>query len=191
MGMWQKDQKTGEPVDRTAEFERLFSLVIIKKDDHVLDVGCGSGVLVPHILKRLGAEGRLWELDYAEKMITVNRRLHADERITFVVADIHNAGLKTDSLDLVLCFSCFPHFDDKPEAMRRITGALKKNGCVAIAHFLSSSELNEHHKNTAAVMQSHMPGPDEIKRLFTEAGLKLTCFTDQPGFFLAMGHKNG
>ena len=50
-------------------------------------------MLVPFILEGIASTGILYELDFAEKMIEVNRSLHARENIRFIVADAENAPL--------------------------------------------------------------------------------------------------
>lgn len=55
--MWYKDRATGRYDKHGKDFERLFSLIPLKLGDHVLDVGCGTGVLVPFILQRITTKG--------------------------------------------------------------------------------------------------------------------------------------
>lgn len=189
LDMWYRDEHTGEHTKHERDFERLSALVPVKEGDHVLDVGCGTGVLVPYLLERVGRTGRVYELDYAEKMIEVNRRLHKDERVTFIVEDILDLSLGKERCDLVMCFGCFPHLDDKTEAMRVMSGALRDGGCLAIAHFLSSHELNDHHSKAAAVAYDKLPDEPEMSRLFAEADLALESHADHPGFYLMLGKK--
>lgn len=189
LDMWYKDNETGTYTRFDTEFERLFKLVPIAKGDHVLDLGCGSGVLVPHILERLGSTGRLYEVDYAEKMIAANQRLHTDKRITFLVSDVLHLEMEPASCDLVICFACFPHLDHKDEALKIMSGALKKGGHLAIAHFLSSQEINDHHRKAPAVMHDTMPEKQEMNRLFTEANLIVESSADHAGFYLMLGRK--
>ena len=155
----------------------------------VLDVGCGSGVQVPYILKRIGHDGRLYELDYAEKMINVNKRLHQDDRITFILADVLDLPLEPESCDVVMCFACFPHLDHKSAAIKTMSRVLKPEGRLAVAHFDSSEQINRHHSETSAVMHDKLPDEREMKLIFNRAGLQIVCFTDQPGFYLIMGKK--
>ncbi len=188
LGMWYKNQETGEYNRYEKEFGRLFSLVPIKDGDHVLDVGCGSGVLAPYILERIWDNGVLYELDYAEKMIAVNKRLHNDKRIRFLVSDIVDVPLESNSCDLVMCFSCFPHFEGKEQAMRAMVRVLKKDGWLAVAHFDSSEELNNHHRKTSGpVMHDKLPDEKAMKKLFVNSGLKTEKFIDESGFYLIRG----
>ena len=119
--MWYKDPATGRHDKHEKDFDRLFSLLPLKPGDHVLDVGCGPGVLVPLILERITETGILYELDFADKMIETNRRLHGGENIRFILADAENAALDDASCDVVICFSCFPHFHDKGKAMTTLS----------------------------------------------------------------------
>ena len=191
LDMWYKDLETGQYTRFDREFERLFSLVPVPPDGCLLDVGCGSGVLVPYILPRLLQNGRLIELDYAEKMIAVNRRLHADDRITFQAADVMDMDIVQASIDVVLCFSCFPHFEQKPESLKRMGRVLKPGGHLAVAHFDSSEDLNRHHHKHDIVMHDMLPTSDLMREYFAETGLCVDLFLDEPGFYLVLGRKAG
>jgi ubiquinone/menaquinone biosynthesis C-methylase UbiE len=129
------------------------------------------------------------EADYAEQMIVVNRRLHPDARITFLVGDAAELEIASDSLDGVICFAAFPHFDDKLRCLRNLQRLLKPAGWLAIAHFLSSAEIAAHHGKTEVVMRDTMPDHATMRSLFQQAGLRLERLTDRGGFYLALGFK--
>jgi len=191
MDMWYRNPSTGEYTKFDKEFMRLFSMIPIRKGDSVLDVGCGSGVLVPHILKMISQNGRLYELDYADNMIRVNRKLHPDKRIGFFTADVLNMPLEPDTCNVIICFSCFPHIDNKDGAMTAMAKVLKRGGWLAVAHFDSSDDINRLHKKSASVvMHDKLPDADEMRIFFRSAGLRIKNFIDEQGFYLVLGQRN-
>lgn len=53
------------------KIEFLLGILRIKKGSYILDVGCGTGVLTEHLLKRVGSEGKIFGVDFSEKMIEI------------------------------------------------------------------------------------------------------------------------
>lgn len=188
--MWYKNPDSPQENKHLKDFERLFDMLPLKAGDRVLDAGCGAGVLVPFIMPRIGDSGVLYELDFSEKMIEVNRSEHAQPNIEFIVADVENAPVESASCDLAICFSCFPHFYDKLQALRSLFELTKPSGKVVVAHFASASEINDHHRKSQAVMHDHLPDEAEMRGLFVEAGLAVDFFIDEPGFYYVIAGKN-
>jgi demethylmenaquinone methyltransferase/2-methoxy-6-polyprenyl-1,4-benzoquinol methylase len=187
--MWYRHPETGEENKHKADFRRLCALIPFAPGDCVLDAGCGTGVLVPYILDAIGERGILYELDYAEKMIAINQRLHPDHRIRFIVSDIETASIDEASCDVALCFSCFPHFQDKPRSLRTISRVLKSQGVFVVAHFDSSDDINAHHKTCHAVMHDHLPDETTMRKMMEEAGLVIEAFIDEKGFYYLQARK--
>jgi ubiquinone/menaquinone biosynthesis C-methylase UbiE len=183
LDMWYRNPDTGEYDRHQENFERLFSLLPLKPGDHVLDAGCGSGVLVPMILDRIGKTGLLYELDYAEKMIEANRRLHHADNIRFIVSDAARAPLDPGSFNIVLCFACFPHFQDKAKTLNALAEMLKEGGTLEVVHFESSEGIKRHHEACSAVAHDFLPGRAEMLSLFETARLMVDLFIDEPGFY--------
>ncbi|MFH0727933.1 MAG: methyltransferase domain-containing protein [Pseudomonadota bacterium] len=186
---WYKDPETGRYDKYDSQFERLFSLLPLKPGDRVLDAGCGSGVLVPFILDRITPTGILYELDFSAKMIDTNQCLHPSENIRFMVSDVENAPLADASFDGVICFSCFPHFHDKENALRALSRTLKPEGVFVVSHFSSSEEINRHHESCHAVMHDHLPDAASMRTMFQNARLTIEAFIDEPGFYCIIANK--
>ena len=180
---WHLDEETGTYTRYAAQFERMFSLIPMRPGETVLDLGCGSGVLVPYVLERIGPEGRLLEVDYAEQMIAVNRRLHADPRVSFSTASVDTLKPPAAHYDAVLCFACFPHFERKAETLAMIHHTLKPGGILAIVHFKSSQEMNEHHGHHPDVQHDRLPPETELRAMLMRNGLRVDGFIDEPGFY--------
>lgn len=181
--MWYKDKTTGRYDKHASDFQRLFSLLPLEAGARVLDVGCGTGVLVPFILERITASGVLYELDFADRMTEVNRSLHQAANTRFIVADAENAPLEDASCDAVICFSCFPHFHDMQKAVLVLSRILKPHGIFAVSHFHSSETINRHHKSCQAVAHDRLPDEATMRAFFQTAGLTIHIFTDEPGFY--------
>jgi ubiquinone/menaquinone biosynthesis C-methylase UbiE len=183
LGMWYKDSAAGDCHKHENDFQRLFSLLPLKPGDHVLDAGCGTGVLVPFIMERITATGILHELDFAEMMIETNRRQHLRDNIRFIVADVEQAPLEAASCDVAVCFSCFPHFQDKTKSIQTLSRILKPQGVLVVSHFDSAEGINIHHGSCPAVRHDHLPGEHAMRTLLNQNGFQVEEFIDEPGFY--------
>jgi ubiquinone/menaquinone biosynthesis C-methylase UbiE len=189
MDMWYRNPDTGRYDRHGDKFDRMFSLLPLKPGDRVLDAGCGSGVLVPMIGERITRTGMLYEVDFAERMIEVNRRMHPAENIRFIVSDAAEVPLDADSCDVVLCFACFPHFADQQKTLKSLARLLKEDGTLAVVHFESSEGINRHHRSNPAVAGDCLPDREGMLGVFREASLEIDLFIDEPGFYCVRSRK--
>lgn len=189
MEMCYRNPTTGRYDKYDSSFNRLFSLFPLRPGDWVLDIGCGSGVLVPFILDRINPGGVLFEVDFAEKMIEVNRRLHPQGDIRFIVSDAENVPLVDSSCDVIICFSSFPHFHDKAKAMERLSRILKPQGIFVVSHFDSSDAIKKRHESCPAIMHDYLPSEPEMRQMFEDVVLKIEIFIDEPGFYCIVAKK--
>jgi len=187
--MWYKDASTGQYIKHKKGFERLFNLLPLKEGDSVLDVGCGTGILVPFILNRIKDKGVLYELDYAHEMLRINCNLHREKNVNFILAEAENTPFKIYVFDLIICFCCFPHFHDKKNALLSMVKTLKRDGFFVVSHFDSSEELNMRHVSYEAVMHDRLPDEKTMRDLFYTAGLNIYKFIDETGFYYIMAKK--
>jgi demethylmenaquinone methyltransferase/2-methoxy-6-polyprenyl-1,4-benzoquinol methylase len=184
-----KNPDTGYHDRYSGQIEKIIAPLNINPEDRVLDLGCGSGVLVPYLLRYLGDAGQLFEMDYAEKMIARNRKIHGDDRITFVCSDVMDMPFEADSFDSIICFACFPHFGNQSAALKKMSGSLKPNHSLIIAHLLSSDEIAGHHSSEIAVSRDQLPTRREMEDFCEESNLFITKFMDEPGFYFLSAKK--
>jgi len=173
--------------------ERLPSLVSqfhLKKGTRVLDVGSGTGGIIPYILQNIGAQGSIWAIDFAEEMVKIGKeKFRYEPRVNFQLAAVESLPFADQFFDHIVCFGAFPHFTDKKVALTEMGRVLKKGGTLVIAHALSSQEIKDHHKGSSPVANDFLPEEEEMRSLFIETGFMVTRLIDQPKFYLCEGFK--
>ena len=157
----------------------------------VLDVGTGTGVLIPYLIKAVGPSGSVTAIDYSEKMVqTCNRKHSHIKNVNIKVGNIEEDTIQPETFDAVVCFGGFPHLDHKQKALQNINSLLKPGGRLVIAHALSSEELKVHHKKVSDhVAHAVLPEKAEMTRLLEQTGFRGISITDEPGCYLCIAHK--
>lgn len=185
-----KDPETDRHDLHADRLRTIVSLLGLGPDSRVLDTGCGSGVLVPYLLEQLSSAGRLIEMDFSDQMIRENRTRHTDERISFICCDVAQMEFEAQSLDAVICFAAFPHFNDPEQTLKRMSKSLKSGGRLVIAHLMSSSQLAEHHHSHTPVSQDRLPEKETMFQWIADSGLGIETFKDEPGLYLLAAVKS-
>lgn len=165
----------------------------IPRDGAVLDVGCGTGVLVPYLLPLLGEEGRYVGLDVADAMIRVARSKFADRRVKFVNEDIYNYDCRGGPYDFTIVFSAFPHLHDKKSALATLARATRPGGRLCIMHVESSSAINAYHRErvTNEVLRNdRLPPIEELLAIVDGREWKSIRAEDREGLYLLLLERN-
>jgi len=148
------------------------------KGKTLVDLGCGTGVLLPHVLRELG-EGKLWAVDFAQAMVEAAKAKYADMRLHFVCEDALLWPLPEGSLDGVLCYNSFPHFPKK-KALSKVASWLKPEGFFLIWHGHGRKHINSIHREAggAVARDSLIPAPTLVA-LARQAGFKEVAWVDE------------
>lgn len=173
-----------------AEFSDLIRRFQIRKGDWILDVGTGTGILLPYLNRLTGKEGKLFALDFSSEMLSVAKSKLPHSGIEFVNSDVGNMPFDCEIFDRVICFACFPHFGNKPKSLQEMSGVSKKGGKLFIAHLLSSQEIKEHHFNAGEeVKDDVLPENSSMIKMMSKLKLKGIKIIDQPSLCFAQGEK--
>jgi ubiquinone/menaquinone biosynthesis C-methylase UbiE len=174
-----------------AFLEGLVSRFGLKPGYNVLDVGTGTGVLIPFLLQAIGPSGSITAIDFAEKMVQICSSKHSDlKNVTVKLHDVEEEDLPSESFDAVTCFGLFPHLKKKEKALHNLYRALKPGGILIIAHALSSKEVKAHHnKASPAVADDTLPEDAEMRRLLYRTGFTEINIEDEPGCYLCLSKK--
>jgi len=172
------------------KINRLLNMLDIQKGSACLDVGTGTGVLIPYLLNRVGEEGIIVAIDLSDKMLKVAQGKYAYPNVNFVCGDVLEGGLPGGAFDAVVCYSVFPHFTDKLAAVRILSQNLKKGGKLLIGHSQSREHINRMHMNAPqAVAGDSLPDMVTIRAYMEAAGMKVLGWVDDEAMFAAVAGK--
>lgn len=171
-----------------SKVQHIMDLIGIREGDHVLDVGTGTGVTIPVLRSLVGDQGKITAIDEAEKMIEVAQSKYNHPNVEFVVGDVLGTTFQNHSFDGIVCYSMFPHFENKRIAVITLAKLLKKNGKLVICHSQSRDAINNLHKDLdGPVREDRLPSIDVFKEMFSDADLNLSVEIDSEEMFVVIG----
>lgn len=185
---WDADRHPEEE----ASLARVVTLAEIQSGQAVLDVGTGTGVLIPHLLRAVGPTGRIVAVDLSPEMLEVAREKGFPSSVSFLESDVHRLPLPDAEFDRVICNAALPHFEDRAESIREMLRVLRSGGILVISHPIGREVVNRLHRDAGGpVQEDRVPPPEAMAARLREAGLTEVWVVDEPEFFLARGLKPG
>ena len=149
--------------------EEAISLILehsgIKSGSSVLDVACGTGVLVSDYLQK-GA-GSVLGVDISPAMIArAEKKFSRDGRVRFLCGDIETAVIP-ELFDVGMVYNAFPHFPDPENLIRVLSGLIRPGGTLSIAHGQSRESIDRHHSGRAGSVSIRLMPAKELKELMS------------------------
>lgn len=184
---WDNDQED----QRQSRIWSVISEYHIDLPTPCLDVGCGTGVLIP-ILKTIHPNGELlMECDISAAML---RRAKIKEghhkAVAFLQSDAHNLPLSAKSLGSVVCFSVFPHFHEPVRAIHEFRRVLRKEGVLIILHLMGHERLNQFHSRVGeAVKEHHLPPADTLAETLRRNAFSIGQVAESDDLYLIFARK--
>ena len=175
----------------TTKLERMAECLNLRPGFTVLDVGTGTGVFLPFLLRGVVEGGRIVAMDFAEEMIRKARTKGFAGDIDYLHADVADIPVCDEIFDVIVCHSSFPHFQDKPRALIEIRRVIKGGGRLLICHTSSRAEINEIHRQIPAVKNDVLPDGDEMQGMLSTAGFVDIKIEDNSESYLACARKSG
>lgn len=172
-----------------AKLEYIADILGIEAGESILDVGTGTGVMIPYYLERLNG-GNITALDFSPWMILrASLKYPSSDGLRYVVKDVCDLE-PTESYDLIVCYSCFPHFPDPRRALKAMSGALKEGGRLAIAHSSSKEFINRVHScGGEEISRDFLPDAGIMSELFAEQGIDTVFSRDDGDYYIVIGNK--
>lgn len=166
----------------------LLSKLDIKSNERILDVGTGTGVIIPFI-KALNKEGYIKGVDISTGMLNIAKEKYKNlENIEFEIKDVEEEEIY-EKYDKIILYSMFPHLENKTKTVKTLINKnLNKNGKLIIAHSNSREFLNNMHKEKdKSVSKARLIPVNNQRKIFEKNGLKvLEAFENDQIYYLVL-----
>ena len=157
----------------------------VKEELDILDVACGTGVMIPYYLER--KVNSVTAIDISSEMAEIAKRKFQNDKVTIICADVEEMDWNA-KFDCIMVYNAFPHFPDPQKLVRCLSGMLKSNGCLVVAHGQSREEIDNHHKGNASKVSVGLMDENELAEIFG-GFLKVTCKISNEKMYQVIGRK--
>lgn len=143
------------------KFSDGFKKFGLKDNEHVLDVGCGTGNLTAALLCHLSQSGRVAAIDVSSKMIEIAQTKVQDSRVQWICNAVEHMDAFISVFDRIICYSVWPHLTDTQTVGRLFWKLLKPDGKLHIWHLISRDKVNKIHAEASTAVNNHLLAPAE------------------------------
>ncbi len=167
--------------------ERLEKIVAhgkITRGDTVLDVGSGTGILIPIIKKY--KPGCIHACDLSEGMLEQLRKNYP--YVKTILADVQDLKLPEGSIDAAFLNACYPNIADKAGAFSNLTRMIKAEGRVVISHPLGKAFILSI-KDGVPFPLDEFPKESEAGALLKPFGFEIETFIDESELYILVATK--
>ena len=157
----------------------------VRSGAKVLDIACGTGVLVPDYIRR--GVSSVVGVDISPVMIEIATSKFDRKDVSFVCADAETACFGKD-FDCIVIYNALPHFSDVERLLANLCPMLKKGGILTVAHGMSRDKVNSHHNGCSDKVSSGLVSAGELALSFGKH-LEVTAVISNDRMYQVCGRK--
>ena len=156
--------------------KKLVELVNINRGDAVLDVACGTGVVINEIQKKIGKSGYVVGVDTSSTAIKIAKKWNGKKsNVNFVNADAEKFNF-SKKFDVVTCQYGLFFFPNAQKALKNMKNSLKESGNIGISVHGKKDSVpffsNIIDSVTKYIPDYVPPGSPDLDRFGTKSALK-------------------
>lgn len=151
----------------------------------VLDVACGTGVLIPDYMKREVAS--VTGIDISPKMAEIAKAKFPQPEVTILCGDVETTDFGKP-FDCIVVYNAFPHFPDPERLIERLSGLLRPGGTLTVAHGMSRERIDAHHHGAASHVSNGLMSAEKLAAIF-EMYLNVTTTISNDQMYQVVGAK--
>jgi arsenite methyltransferase len=134
-----------------------------KAGETYADFGCGRGTDVLRIAEIVGEKGFVWGVDVASGMIQKAEQTATKlgtSNVRFVLTELHQTGIPSDSVDVVISNCTINHALDKAAVWLEIHRILKPGGRFVVSDIYAITEVPAEYRNNPEMVAECWAGAD-------------------------------
>lgn len=164
-----------EMVRSDEKIGRILDNVGVGSGCRVLDVACGTGVLIPDYLARKVQS--VTGVDISPEMIKIAEGKFTAENVKFICGDVETAEVG-HGFDAIVIYNAFPHFPEPEKLIAHLSTLLAPGGRLTVAHGASRETIDAHHHGAASHASMGLMPADELASIFAKSLTVVTEISD-------------
>ncbi len=138
----------------------------VQAGQRVLDVACGTGIMIPHYLSR--GVSRVTAIDISPEMAKIaGEKFAGDERVEVLCGDVEETVFDRP-FDAIVIYNAFPHFPEPDHLIAHLATLLSPGGTLTVAHGMSRAKIDAHHSGAAHKVSMGLMHEDELTAIFAK-----------------------
>jgi len=135
----------------------------VSEGKEVLDVACGTGILIPDYLARKVKS--VTAVDISQNMVNIAQSKFNQENVKILCADVEVVNFE-HQFDCIVVYNAFPHFPDPENLIRVLASHLKSGGTLTVAHGMSKEQIDRCHSGEAKRVSNGLMTETELAAIF-------------------------
>lgn len=153
-----------EMIKNDSVIEKILDNAEIGEGQNVLDVACGTGVLFPYYLQRGVAS--VTGIDISPEMAKIAEgKCAGAANVQVICGDVETVPFHK-KFDRIVVYNAFPHFPSPKRLIKILSGLLREDGRLTIAHGQSREAIDGHHQGDASKVSNGLMSAESLKKLF-------------------------
>jgi ubiquinone/menaquinone biosynthesis C-methylase UbiE len=168
--------------DEWQQPKRVIDSLQIRPDDHVADLGAGSGYFTFDLAEAVGPGGKIYAVDIDRDMTDLLAKRAKEKgahNVDVILAKPYDPLLPTAGVDLILSVDAYHHIDNRVSYFSNLRKYLRRGGRIGIVEFDRRAWLGG--------LWGHYTPSEFIKREMEQAGYVLQQefdFLDRQSFLV-------
>jgi len=164
---------------------RILDNAGVCKDKDVLDVACGTGVLIPDYLAR--DVKSVTAIDISSEMVKIAKNKFGQENVQIICGDIENEAFE-HKFDCIVVYNAFPHFPNPENLIKILVSHLTEGGVLTVAHGMSRAQIDRCHSGKASKVSKGLMSAEELAEILREY-LVVTEIISDDRMYQVVGNK--
>ncbi|MCR4925778.1 MAG: methyltransferase domain-containing protein [Clostridiales bacterium] len=145
-----------------------------KDYDTILDIGCGGGLTLNRISKKV-PNGKIYGVDYSDISVSTSKETNAEDissgKAEILKASVENLPFENDFFEKIITVESFYFWPEPIENLREVRRILKPDGqFLLVADIYNRDDLPQHAKENIAKYKLRNPSIEEFHSMFEKAG---------------------